>query len=97
MKWEDEDKGYPTLSALSALNLNLDLNPAVRPRYYGFCWGLAGDSRLFDDQVKFTFSRYLPVANDFAPGRQNCERLTNRRTIWICLIRPFPWGNKKYW
>jgi hypothetical protein len=30
MKWEDEDKGYPTLSALSALNLNLDLNPAAR-------------------------------------------------------------------
>jgi hypothetical protein len=28
MKWEDEDKGYPTLSALSALNL--DLNPAAR-------------------------------------------------------------------
>jgi hypothetical protein len=43
MKWEDEDKGYPALSALSALNLNLDLNPAVRPRYYGFCWGLVAD------------------------------------------------------
>ena len=43
MKWEDEDKGYPTLSALSALNLNLDLNPAVRPRHYGFWWGLVGD------------------------------------------------------
>ena len=40
MKWEDEDKGYPTLSALNALNLNLDLNPAARPRTTGF----VGDS-----------------------------------------------------
>ena len=52
MKWEDEDKGYPTLSALSALNLNLDLNPAVRPRYYGFCWGLVRDWRFALDEVE---------------------------------------------
>ena len=48
MKWEDEDKGYPTLSALSALNLNL----AVRPRFYGFCWGLVEDWEITTDNAE---------------------------------------------